>query len=207
MVLGRDVQPIGRATEASMAQAVIVSSVASGLRRQLIEGGTWDRVRKAAIARDPLALEWIDTPLAERWIPIERHLQIMTALADVVGEDGTREVGCERLRQALSAGVLAPLLRGWLRSYSSAPVHLLRVAPHAWSAVLHGAGRIELASSDANELRFHIVGVPESVSLCRAWHRFIEGWGQGILEAGGHEGSVEVCADAPHRVIAACRWR
>jgi hypothetical protein len=205
MIVGGDAAPARRA--AAGGEPLIASSLISGLRRQLIESGAWAQVRDAALAHDPRAREWIDTPLVGDWIPVHRHVEIMNALAAVAGDEGTREAGRERLRGTLRGGVLAPVLRGWMRSYSGAPAQLLRVAPHAWNAVVRGAGTMEHVSTGPREVRFRIVRAPEIVRDCAAWHRFLEGYGVGILEAGSYEGSVEIRPGAPGVIDAVFSWR
>ena len=171
---------------------MIAASLVSAVRRQLIESGLWEAVREASIARDPIAAEWLDTPLTGDWVPFARHLHMMRALCDVVGESGAREVGRERLHLALRGGVLAPVLRGWMRSYAGAPAQLLRVAPHAWKAVFRHAGHMELVPSGEREVRFRVEDVPASILECEPWHRFLEGYGCGMLEAGSYAGAASV---------------
>lgn len=204
MGLRGEARAAGRGNERASAlgtEPLIASSLDSGLRRQLIESGTWDAVRAAATADDPIAVEWIDTPIVGEWVPIERHLRIMRALAEVVGDEGTREVGGERLRGTLHGGVLAPILRGWLRSYAGAPVQLLRVAPHAWSAVMRNAGRMHLVSSGEREVRFRVSDAPEAVVRCAAWHRFLEGYVRAFLEQGSYVGRTELVPAPDHDAI------
>lgn len=179
--------------------------MASGVRRQLIDDGTWSAVRARLVARDPDASEWIDAPASGPWFPAERHLAIMRALHDVAGDDGTRAIGRKRLRESLTAGILGPLLRSWGRSYSGAPAQLLRVTPHAWSAATRNLGTLIVTSIADREMGIQVKHAPEIVRRCHAWHRFLEGYGLGVLEMGMLEGEV-VVAPSDDALVGTFRW-
>lgn len=174
---------------------MVAASIVSGLRRLLIEEGRWPAVREAAIARSALAGEWIDASLRDAWVPMERHVAIMQACADVLGDEGVRALGVARVHDSLKGGVLSPILRSWLRSYAGAPGQLLRVTPHVWSAVVRHAGRLELVEMGGRAARFRVQGAPEVLRAARAWHRFLEGYVVGVLEAGAYRGDARLDPD------------
>lgn len=170
----------------------VASSLVSGMRHMLLEHDRWAQVRERLIARDPHAAEWIDARHIGDWYPMERHVAMMGAFQDVVGDEGLRAFGKMRLREALLGGMLAPIFRSWTRSYVSAPSQFLRVTPHAWRAVTRNAGRMSVARNVEREMQLRVIDAPESVRRASAWHRFLEGYTTGLLEAGALEGTVIV---------------
>lgn len=199
MPAAREVEPVPATAPA------IASSVVSGVRRLLIEDGRWIDVRERMIARDPRASEWIDGTIVGPWIALERHLAIMSALQDVVGDDGLRAIGKNRLRDSVSAGVLAPIFRSWARSYAAAPAQLIRVTPHVWSAATRNLGSLRVDSVGEREMTLRVVPTPEPVRRNDAWQRFLEGYGLGVLELGSLEGEVAIAPERESITISA-RW-
>lgn len=178
-------------------EPVVASSLVSAIRRLLIEQGRWDDVRVRLCAIDARAAEWIDAPLGGPWYPLERHLALMAALSDLFGEDGLRELGRQRMQETMHGGVLAPLFRSWVRSFRGAPRPFLRVVPHAWSAATRRVGRLAIVHAAEHEVRMRLLDAPEAVRRAWAWHRFLEGYCNALLEAGGLSGRTTIvpCAD------------
>lgn len=185
----------------------IAATVVSGIRRTLVDQGTWPRIRARVLADRPAAQSWIDAALEHAWCPLDWHLAILSAVASELGERGVIEFGAARLRDNMRGGVLAPVLRSWMRSYGSAPGHLMRVAPHMWHAMTRGVGRVEVTETAARAVSFQIVGMPEAALRCTAWHRFLEGYGVALLEAGSHRGHVSfTLGAAPGQLDARVSW-
>jgi hypothetical protein len=196
-----------KAGVALVSAPLIASSVVSGVRRTLIVNGLWDDVRRQAIARDARVLEWIDTPLSSPWSPVEKHLAVMEAIAASLGDEGARAFGRTRLREGLEGGVLAPVLRSWMRSYGSAPAHLMRVAPHMWRAVTRGLGRLVVLEAGERSVTVRVLEMPEQARRCAAWHRFLEGYGVALLEACAYTGSVQISVSpVPGELDARVAW-
>lgn len=187
----------------------IASSVVSGIRRTLIELGQWKRVRASVLTLRPEAGGWVDAALDhERWCPVAWHLAVMSAIRLELGEGGARELGAARLRDNLRAGSIAPILRSWMRSYGSAPGHLMRVTPYVWNAVTRALGRVEVRASRERELQFRVSGMPECARSCVGWHRFLEGYGVAWLAEGSYQdGQVEVVrGPLPGQLDARVTW-
>lgn len=199
--------PLAHARDLTPAvERAIGSSMSSGVRRHLIEDGTWDAVRAQLLARDPDASAWIDVGVRGPWFPVERHLAIMRALHDVAGDEGVRALGQRRLHESLTAGILGPLLRSWGRSYAGAPAQLLRVAPHAWSAATRNLGTMVITSMGDRVMGIEVRQAPEIVRRCDPWHRFLEGYGLGVLEMGMLDGEVAI-ATSDDALVGTFRWR
>ena len=176
----------------------IASSVVSGVRRTLIDLGQWTRVRAHVLSERPEATEWIDTALdRDAWCPIEWHLSMMCAVGHELGDEGAREFGGARLRDNMRGGIIAPILRSWMRSYGNAPGHLMRVTPHIWQAVTRALGKVVVAAAHDREVRFRVIGMPDVARRCTAWHRFLEGYGIAWLEAGSYLGAQVAIAVSP----------
>ncbi len=171
-------------------EPVLASSIASGTRLLLKELRHWDDVRRLVLLRERGAQSWIDGPISGSWALLERHAAIMSALLECRGEAVTREVGRARLREALRSGHLASIFRSWARSYAS--LTFVRVVPHAWTAATRHCGRMQFVSSSERSVGFVLLGAPASVREAVAWHRFLEGYGEGILDVAGLSGTVRV---------------
>jgi hypothetical protein len=174
----------------------------------LLRDGRWEAVRARLLALDPHAAEWIDAPLIGDWQPAERHFAIMRALLAEVGVEGIRQYGRRRLEESLRIGPVAPILRSWLRSYSGAPQAFLRVHPHMWQAITRNMGRMALLHHAPNEMVFRIAGAPESLRRAEAWHRYLEGYSEGLLAVGGYRGqaTLQPATDAADALDGTIRW-
>ncbi|WP_053238349.1 hypothetical protein [Sandaracinus amylolyticus] len=186
----------------------IASAVVSGVRRTLIDLGQWPRVRARAIARMPKVRSWIDSALDGSWCPVAYHIVILESVAAEYGDDGIAAFGRARLLDNMSGGVLSPILRSWMRSYGGAPGHLLRVSPHVWRAVTRDLGRMVVVEMGERATRFRIEEMPEEARRCVAWHRFLEGYGVALLEAGSYPGAhVEISlGETPRQLEGSVRW-
>lgn len=196
-------------TVASDREPRIASSVVSGVRRTLIDLGEWKRVRGAVLALRPDADGWVDSALDHQtWCPADWHFVVMSAIRLELGESGAREFGAARLRDNLQGGRIAPILRSWMRSYGSAPGHLLRVAPYVWNAVTRALGRIDVSAAHEREIQFRAIEMPECARRCTGWHRFLEGYVVAWLAEGSHpSGRIEiVTGPAPGQLEARVTW-
>ncbi|WP_236517596.1 hypothetical protein [Sandaracinus amylolyticus] len=156
----------------------------------------------------PKVRAWIDSALSDAWCPVEYHLVILEAVAAEYGDDGIAAFGRARLLDNMSGGVLSPILRSWMRSYGSAPGHLLRVAPHVWRAVTRDLGRLMVVEMGERAARFRMEDMPDEARRCIAWHRFLEGYGVALLEAGSYQGAhVEIAlGEVPRQLDGLVRW-
>lgn len=189
-------------------EPLVASALLTGIRGLLLQDGRWEAVRARLLATEAHASEWVDAPLVGDWHPAEWHFAIMRALLGEVGVDGIRAYARRRLESALSVGALAPILRSWLRSYSTAAETFLRVNPHVWSASTRNMGRMIVLRSGAQEMVLRVVGAPPSLRRAEAWHRFLEGFSEEMLAAGGYQGKVTIgpAADAADAVDGHFRW-
>lgn len=173
----------------------IASSLVNGLRRDLIEDGTWERIEADVLARAPMLAEWLHEAERSEWVSLEGHLRFTHALLEVLGAETLAERGAARLRQDLDVGPLAPLLRGWMRGFAKDATELMRVAPYVYQAITRGAGRMVLIDSQEGRIRFAVQGGPALLRELRGWQVLIEGFGSELLRASGRQGSVSVRPD------------
>ncbi len=186
---------------------LFASSLYASFRHLMSERGIWTDVRSAVLRRDPTAIEWIDVAAANDWIPIERHILVMEGLADVLGDEGLRDLGERRFEMAIEAGVLAPIFRAWMRSF--APIEeVLRVVPHAWSAVTRNLGRVTILERGERRMVLRTQEVPRALYEAHGWGRFLEGYGRGLVRTGGREGEcVLTQASDALAIDATFTWR
>lgn len=173
----------------------IVASLVNGLRRNLIEDGTWERVEADVLARAPMLEAWLREAERSEWVSLEGHLRFTQALLEVLGEEALAARGAARMREDLDVGPLAPMLRSWIRGFAKDASELMRVAPHVYQAITRGAGRMVLVDSERGRIAFAIRGGPSLLRELRGWHALIEGFGSELLRASGRQGSVSVAPD------------
>jgi hypothetical protein len=173
----------------------IAASLVNGLRRNLIEDGTWERVEADVLARAPMLERWLAETDRSEWVSLEGYLRFTQALLEVLGEDVLAARGASRLREDLDVGPLAPMLRGWIRGFATDTSELMRVAPHVWQAITRGAGRMVLVDSQKGRIAFAVRGGPPLLRELRGWHALIEGFAVELLRASGRQGSVSVGPD------------
>jgi hypothetical protein len=179
----------------STREAQVVASLVNGVRRALIEDGTWERIEHDVLEREPMVGGWLNDADHEDWVSLEGHLVWMQALFEVLGREELERRGAERLRTGLDTGPLARLLRSWLREYACDPRDLFRVAPHAWLAITRYAGRMVLVDSSPTSMRFRVEGAPPGLATLPGWHALLTGFGQELLATTGRHGSLSIGAD------------
>jgi hypothetical protein len=179
----------------SQAEPRIAATLVNGVRRGLIEDGTWERVEAAVLAREPMLPEWLQDANRAEWVTLEGYLRFMGALLDVLGADAMIELGATRFRADVDVGPLGPMLRGWIREFARDTNTLLRVAPHAWQAITRDAGRMVVVSSGPDHIRFRLDATPAALLTGSGWHLFLSGFGTELLRRSGHQGSFSVAPD------------
>jgi hypothetical protein len=184
----------------------IGASLSTGIRLILIEQGRWPAVRARLLERDPSASEWIDVAPTDRWLPVERHIAVLAALRDLVGDDVVREIGRARMRESMRGGILAPVLRGWVRSYARAPMQLMHVIPHAYRGVTRNLGTMTARETGPRQIEMRVPDAPEVMLEATAWHRLLEGYSAGLLEVGEIEGEYTITS-TDEGLLGICRWR
>ncbi len=183
------------------------ASLVNGLRRSLIEDGTWERIEADVLARAPMLEEWLVEAERRDWVSLEGHLHFTQALLDVLGEEAVAARGAQRLRDDIDVGPLAPILRAWIRGFANDASELMRVAPHVWQAITRGAGRMVLVSSEPGHMLFAIRRAPSLLCSLRGWQVLIEGFTRELLSQSGRQGSVSVRPDSDGASLSVdCTW-
>lgn len=160
----------------------VSGSVVAGTRVLLLEQGLWPKVRDAFLAAHGAQCGWIDESLGERWLDAGCYVQLIEAVRVVVGDVSLREVGKQRFARATEGGTLAPIVRSWARTFRHDPAELVRATPHLWGGGTRNLGRLRLVEHDASHARF-VFDTRAPVFLeARAWHTYLEGWAEGLIE-------------------------
>jgi hypothetical protein len=173
-------------------QPRISASLVNGVRRTLLEDGSWPAIEADIQARDPSLLPWLRDAERAEWASLDSYLRFMEILLDRFGSEALALLGRERMQKDLELGPLAPMLRSWVREYADDPAALLRVATHAWQAVTRGAGRMVVVDSGPNRIRFRVEDAPPELLEKRAWHVVLRGFGEQLLALSGRQGSFSV---------------
>jgi hypothetical protein len=195
-----------------MAVPAVATSMVNGLQLLVRELGLADEVRKAIVEADPLASYWVDCAPEADFCPVDRYLAVWGALGQLLSEERLRELGRERFERAMDAGRVAPILRSWARSCQHDPADFVRVAPHLWRGVTRGLGELRVLSEDGCSARVLFEVEHPLLARATAWHRVVEGWGEGLLSQvrGGRPlepgQGVTVSVDARGRIEAVLRW-
>jgi hypothetical protein len=177
--------------------ACLAASVIAGLRHLLIERGVWDQVRSTLVARDPTALEWIESELAvdptkTEWVAATHYGLLWEAIVGVVGMDRTFALGRERLHRTAQAGAFAPVVRSWVRSFGEKPEEFLRLTTHAWSSQTKNFGSFKEAENRAGHARFVMEDASPILRESLGWRQFLSGYGTGLLDLIEREGQCRV---------------
>jgi hypothetical protein len=178
----------------------IAASVIVGLRHLLIDSGIWQPVRAALAARDPRSIEWIETELAvdpttTAWVTSAHFGDLMDTILEVVGSDRAFELGRERLHRSAQAGAFAPVVRSWMRSFGESPEEFLRLTIHAWSSQTRSFGVVSVVENRPGHARFVMLDAPEVIRDSAGWHRFLSGYGTGLLDLIHRQGQCAVRRD------------
>jgi hypothetical protein len=195
-----------------VAVPVVATSLVTSLRMFVRELGLVDEVRAAILAADPFASYWIDQVPESDFVPVDRYLAVWGALGRLVPAERLRALGRQRFEHSMDSGRIAPILRGWARTCQDHPTELVRVAPHLWRGLTRGLGELRVVSEDATSCLMLIDVVHPRLASTSAWHRVVEGWGDGLvsLMRGGRplapQQGVTVSLDAQGRIEALLRW-
>ena len=185
---------------------LIAASASAGVRHLLIDEGVWEAVKTALLARAPSAAEWIEREIAVdptkvEWVSANHHGELMDALLDVVGADRTFALGRERLHRTAQAGAFAPIVRAWARSFGRSPEEFLRLTTHAWSAQTKNFGPVKPTESRPGHARFVMEDAASVIRDSQGWHRFLSGYGTGLLDLIHREGRCIVRRDRTGRHV------
>lgn len=170
----------------------IASSVVNGIRALLIDEGRWPEVERAALEADPEMEGWLEDAGARPFVSFAGHRVLLDVLGRDRGPAGLRALGRARFRAAIELGAVAPILRCWVRQYAHSPGALMRVTPFVWDAVMRGAGRLVLGSSDADHIVYEVADAPETICSAPLWHALLEGYGTELLQRTGRDGVVRI---------------
>jgi hypothetical protein len=186
--------------------ALIAASVIAGVRHLLIESGVWDEVRATLVRREPEAAHWIEAELAVDptkidWVTAAHYGELMDAIFDVVGSDRAFALGRERLHRTAQAGAFAPVVRSWARSFGDSPEEFLRLTTHAWSTQTRNFGLVRPTESRLGHARFLIEEAAPVIRDSAGWHRFLSGYGTGLLDLIHREGRCIVRRDRTGRHV------
>jgi hypothetical protein len=170
--------------------------------------GQWPAVLEAYCQRRPEDGDWLEHPPWCAWVDLDRHVGLVDAAAEVMGLDAVRALGQERLADELHSGLLATVVRSWLRTFAGTPNQLLRVAPYLWRAGFRGCGDMILEDTQDTVLRFRVAQAPPQLRASMAWQTLLIGFGEGFLSLAQVQGEIRLfdLDDAPGDMGVSVSW-
>lgn len=187
----------------------IIGAVVTGIRTQLAQQGYWAEVVADLEERLPAAAEEVVAVSRWRTVDVATHIALLDSAAAVLGEEGMREFGRQRLSSEVSHGLFATLARSWLRTFRARPQELFRMAPYMWRVATRNCGVMHVADVHEDHLRGRLRDAPPRLVHSKAWGWMIEGMGEGLLGLAELFGTVrgEVVAGETGAYDLVARWR
>ena len=125
-------------------------------------------------------------------VSLLRYNEWLEIVEEMHGTGMLHELGFTRMVRACDEAPLGPALRSWIRSYGNSAQTFLHVAPHVWSLGTRGMGSLERHREEPLRMIFRQRPVHPIVRSSTAWHRFLEGFAEGLMKFAGLEGTTNV---------------
>lgn len=167
----------------------IFAPVPLGVRATLLERGVWTEVRSVLEARDLESALLLEGLARTEWLPLSAHVALVTAITQVLGQDGARRFAALRTQESIMGGLFPNLLRSWVRSFRDNPASLLRIGPQIWQMAFREAGEFVIDEVRPSGASVRIIDC-EAMATSVAWRRMIEGSSVGILRLAGLRANV-----------------
>lgn len=185
--------------------SAIALSIVRGVLLQLEAEASSDADElRSELRRD---LEALDKK--ESWVPLGICIDLSERYGAHLGLHALRAAGRRTLQAERRVGLLAPILRSWIRAFNVRPELLLRVGPHLWRAAVRNGGRVELRDQTRASVAFRVHDVPRALRDSIAIRTIIEGIGEGLFDVAGIDGRCfTTCpAEASSALDFVATWR
>jgi len=144
------------------------------------------------------------------WMAVDDMVALSDAIAEVLGEDGGRELWTALIRDTFDSGLLRPLIAeaGAGLDPEAAAERLLRLAPQAWALASRGCGSVKLDDRDG-QVRLTSGDLLPALVLSRGIHCLFYGACQSMLDQFRVDAEIAVSAaeDDPNTIVFAISWR
>lgn len=163
-------------------------SVSLNLQGALIERGLWTDVRQQLAATHPDVLQEIEATDSQEWLRIGAHLRLLDAVADVLGLEGIKQLGRERIRGIKTGSFFPEIVGSWTRSFQNGG-ELVQVFPHLWKASGDNNGELVLRELGTNHALFRFENNAREVCESAPWRATAEGMALGLLDRANLRGA------------------
>ena len=147
---------------------------------------------------------------SDDWMSVGEMIGLCDAIAEVLGEEGGRELWTELIRDTYDSGLLRPLMAEVRSSLAgeAAADQLLRLAPQAWALASQECGSIDLDDGDG-QVRLSSGDLLPALVRSPGIHCLFYGACQSMLDQFRvkAEIAVSVSEDNPDTIIFAIRHR
>lgn len=142
-------------------------------------------------------------------VSLERYNEWLEIVEEMHGTVMLHELGFTRMLRACDEAPLGPALRSWIRSYGNSAQTFLHVAPHVWSLGTRGMGALERYLEEPSRMIFRQKPIHPIVRSSTAWHRFLEGFAEGLMKFAGLDGATQVgpSKTEPHVFEVVFEWK
>lgn len=190
-----DLDRIGRRDSENDTSAVhatlepaMASPVVQAILQQLDQASAGLRAVDATEVRASVTRDLEEIAHRGPWLALPECVELAERYGAWVGIDVLRHVGRRTLQFERRAGLLAPILRSWIRAFQVRPELLLRVGPHLWRAAVRNGGRVELQEQGRTSLVFRVHDTPAALRNSLALRAIVEGIGEGLFDVAEVEG-------------------
>jgi len=147
---------------------------------------------------------------SDDWMAVGEMIGLCDAIAEVLGEEGGRELWRELIRDTYDSGLLRPLVaevRSTLSGEAAAD-QLLRLAPQAWALASRDCGSIKLEHGDG-QVSLNSGDLLPALVRSRGIHCIFYGACQSMLDLFrvNAEIAVSVVEGSPETIVFAIRRR
>jgi hypothetical protein len=126
------------------------------------------------------------------WLPVELDVAVCEAVGKVVGDEGLKSYSAKCVHLSASRSVVSSLLTGAAKLFKLNPQTFISFGPTAWGSFFRNFGLFEYHDLGEHKGEIHLVRLPEMI-FDRQWYFVaICGAFQGVIEASGRSGKVDV---------------
>jgi hypothetical protein len=142
----------------------------------------------------PSSLALIAEATRSEWIPVAINAELAEAVHAAAGEEGARLWGRELFLKSVTT-FLRPLLETVKALFDPSPAAICRFAPHAWLALYHEAGTLQLSEVGEDHLHLALIDFPEPLRRMPYLMAFA-GTLEAIFAICAYTGTVEIVPPA-----------
>lgn len=172
---------------------------------ELVAGGEYARVLGCM---RPGSLRRIRGAGSLDWLPLELDLELVEAVADVLGPEVDRERARLCVRACFDTPLLRPFVAGIELLFGLEPAALIGAVPRAWHVLYRDAGRIHYEIVPGLQRVLIYEQIPASVLTNHLYLEAIAGALESLFDVCKVDGSVELAEVDEHRGRAElhCYW-